>query len=236
MRRLGAALCLALLACGPAEKTLATHGGIEWRVSPASDEARAVLERRLHDAGASGEVHVDGTALVVQVIGPDPALREHLFAHPEFSVHEVDEHYDERMLAELTGTHGHAGASLAGGARFLPGPPPVVVRPAELRTADIASLARGQDASGQDIVTLQLTDRGRERFAAMTTRLVGHRAALVVDGRPVAVPVIREAISGGRVVLSGLREDEIAALLPLSSGALPQPLSVDVERVVGPAQ
>ncbi len=76
---------------------------------------------------------------------------------------------------------------------------------------------------------------GARRFAKLTTEHVGERFAIVLDGKVLSAPVIREPIPGGRGQISGgftLQGAKDLAVL-LRSGALPAPLSVIEERTVG---
>ncbi len=76
---------------------------------------------------------------------------------------------------------------------------------------------------------------GARRFAKLTTEHVGERFAIVLDGKVLSAPTIREPIPGGRGQISGgfnLQGAKDLAVL-LRSGALPAPLSVIEERTVG---
>ena len=60
---------------------------------------------------------------------------------------------------------------------------------------------RGAKADGT-AVQVELTPAGTTRFAEATTANVGRKMAIVVDGKVVAAPVVREAITGGRVTIT----------------------------------
>jgi len=73
-------------------------------------------------------------------------------------------------------------------------------------TSDIASAAQGFDPVwGQPIVSLVLTDAGRDRLAAFTRTHVGKTLAITVDGALLVAPVIREPIMGGTLQIAGMR-------------------------------
>ncbi|MDR0728435.1 MAG: protein translocase subunit SecD [Puniceicoccales bacterium] len=59
------------------------------------------------------------------------------------------------------------------------------------------------NAYGGYEISLSLTAEGRERFAEVTRRNVGHQLAIVLDGKPYSAPVIRQAIEGGQASISG---------------------------------
>ena len=69
-----------------------------------------------------------------------------------------------------------------------------------------------------------LTDAGKEGVARLTKEHVGERVAILHHGKVVAAPVIREEISGGELVVSGISEDtgrQIAG--EVSEGNRPNP-------------
>lgn len=64
------------------------------------------------------------------------------------------------------------------------------------------------DFTGEPLVYLRLSGDAVEGFAALTGRALDRPVAVVVDGRVMAAPVVRERIAGGRVVLNGLPPKE----------------------------
>lgn len=88
----------------------------------------------------------------------------------------------------------------------------------------------------QPVVNIRFDSAGGQRFGRATSENVGKPFAIVLDGRVISAPVIREAILGGSAVISGrftVQEAQDLALL-LRAGALPAPLTVLEERSVGP--
>jgi SecD/SecF fusion protein len=87
------------------------------------------------------------------------------------------------------------------------------------------------------IVSFTLDSTGARRFADVSTKHVGEPFAIVLDGKVISAPVIREPITGGRGQISGrftvADANDLAVLL--RAGALPAPLSVVEERSVGPS-
>ena len=91
------------------------------------------------------------------------------------------------------------------------------------------------DQNNMPVVTTVFDATGARRFAKLTTEHVGERFAIVLDGRVLSAPTIREPIPGGRGQISGgftLQGAKDLAVL-LRSGALPAPLQVIEERTVG---
>lgn len=91
------------------------------------------------------------------------------------------------------------------------------------------------DQNNMPVVTTAFDAAGARRFAKLTTEHVGERFAIVLDGKVLSAPSIREPIPGGRGQISGgftLQGAKDLAVL-LRSGALPAPLQVIEERTVG---
>ncbi|MCQ2581447.1 MAG: protein translocase subunit SecD [Alphaproteobacteria bacterium] len=91
------------------------------------------------------------------------------------------------------------------------------------------------DQNNMPVVTTVFDTTGARRFARLTTEHVNERFAIVLDGRVLSAPTIREPIPGGRGQISGgftLQGAKDLAVL-LRSGALPAPLQVIEERTVG---
>ncbi|RDD61427.1 protein translocase subunit SecD [Ferruginivarius sediminum] len=89
---------------------------------------------------------------------------------------------------------------------------------------------------GQPVVSFSFDTVGAKRFADVTKNNVNHAFAIVLDGKVISAPVIREPILGGNGVISGnftVQGANDLALL-LRAGALPAPLKILEERTVGP--
>jgi len=116
--------------------------------------------------------------------------------------------------------------------------PYVVAKRAPLTGADLleanASFANGD----QPVVDFKFTEHGAQVFAHLTEDIVGQPFAIVLDGRVLSAPVVREPIRGGRGQISGgftLEQANDFALL-LRSGALAFVMTVVEARTVAPAQ
>ena len=91
------------------------------------------------------------------------------------------------------------------------------------------------DQNNMPVVTTVFDAAGARKFARLTTEHVNERFAIVLDGKVLSAPNIREPIPGGRGQISGgftLQGAKDLAVL-LRSGALPAPLTVIEERTVG---
>ena len=90
--------------------------------------------------------------------------------------------------------------------------------------------------NNETIVSFSLDRAGAKRFGKATSSGIGKRLAIVLDGKIISAPVIRDAIIGGSGQISGdftFQSATDLALL-LRSGALPAPLNIIEERTVGP--
>lgn len=88
---------------------------------------------------------------------------------------------------------------------------------------------------GLAVVSFRFDSVGARRFGDATSKNVGKPFAIILDGKVISAPVIREPILGGSGIISGRFTTESArdlALL-LRAGALPAPLTVLEERTVG---
>ncbi|MDD5429025.1 MAG: protein translocase subunit SecD, partial [Candidatus Omnitrophica bacterium] len=106
-------------------------------------------------------------------------------------------------------------------------------------TGDLLVNAKTEFSSsgfGEPYVSLTFNSKGAQLFANVTAANVGKRLAIVLDGKVVSAPVIREAIPSGQAQISGNFSVEQANDLSviLRAGALPAPVIVEEERTVGP--
>ena len=98
------------------------------------------------------------------------------------------------------------------------------------------SRASFDQQTNEPVVTFRFNARGGKRFGDATAKNVNRRFAIILDGKVISAPVIREPILGGSGQISGnftVQESNDLALL-LRAGALPAPLSILEERSVGP--
>jgi preprotein translocase subunit SecD len=87
-------------------------------------------------------------------------------------------------------------------------------------------------------VVFELNAAGAKQFAAITEANVGNLLAIILDGKIMTAPRIRERIPGGQVRISGgfssIREASDIKLV-LEAGAFPVPLQIAEQRLVGPS-
>jgi len=102
--------------------------------------------------------------------------------------------------------------------------------------ADLTDAQPGFDSrTSEPVVNFRFNSAGARKFAQATAENVGKRFAAVLDNEVITAPVIREPILQGSGQISGSFTVESAndlAIL-LRAGALPAPLTIIEQRVVG---
>ena len=96
---------------------------------------------------------------------------------------------------------------------------------------------RMDNQTNETVVTFTLDRVGAKRFGKATSTGIGKQLAIVLDGKIISAPVIRDTIASGSGQISGgftFQSATDLALL-LRSGALPAPLNIIEERTVGPS-
>ena len=95
---------------------------------------------------------------------------------------------------------------------------------------------RMNNQTNETVVSFTLDRVGAKRFGKATSSNIGRQLAIVLDGKIISAPVIRDTIASGNGQISGgftFQSATDLALL-LRSGALPAPLNIIEERTVGP--
>ena len=95
---------------------------------------------------------------------------------------------------------------------------------------------RMNNETNETVVSFTLDRVGAKRFGKATSTGIGKQLAIVLDGKIISAPVIRDTIASGSGQISGgftFQSATDLALL-LRSGALPAPLNIIEERTVGP--
>ena len=101
--------------------------------------------------------------------------------------------------------------------------------------ANLGSLGGG--SAGQPVVSLSMNSEGSRTWSRVTGANVGERIAIVLDQKVHMAPSIREKIPGGRTQIEGfanINEAKDLAII-LRAGALPAPVNIIEERIVGPS-
>ncbi len=95
---------------------------------------------------------------------------------------------------------------------------------------------RMNNQTNETVVSFTLDRVGAKRFGKATSSNIGRQLAIVLDGKIISAPVIRDTIASGSGQISGGFTFQTATdlALLLRSGALPAPLNIIEERTVGP--
>jgi protein-export membrane protein SecD len=91
--------------------------------------------------------------------------------------------------------------------------------------------------TGEPVVSLQFNDEGSKLFEKITSENVGKTVAIFLDGAPISIPTVNEAITGGKAQISGnFTPTEAKTLVGrLNSGALPVPINLISTQTIGPS-
>ena len=95
----------------------------------------------------------------------------------------------------------------------------------------------GSDIAGQPVVLLDMNSDGTKQWSRITGANVNRRIAIVLDNKVHMAPNIIEKISGGSTRIQGFADLEEAKdiAIVLRAGALPVPVQIIEERIVGPS-
>ena len=95
---------------------------------------------------------------------------------------------------------------------------------------------RMDNQANETVVSFTLDRVGAKKFAKATTSGVGKNLAIILDGKIISAPSVREPIVGGSGQITGGFTFQTATdlALLLRSGALPAPMKIIEERTVGP--
>ncbi|MDE8349475.1 MAG: protein translocase subunit SecD [Acidocella sp.] len=203
------------------------------RESQAVDQSVTIIQRRIDGSGVlNPQIARQGSdQIVVQLPGvSDP---ERIRALIGTTAH---------MTFQLVDTAAQPGAPPPVGDEVLPmqnDPNQTMVINASVAVdgADLQNAQASTDPqSGNWVVNFTLNSVGARQFADVTTENVGKPFAIILDGKIISAPVIREPITGGSGQITGNYSAQQATdfALLLRAGALPAPLSIVEEQSVGP--
>mgnify|MGYP003473169169 CR=1 FL=1 len=89
--------------------------------------------------------------------------------------------------------------------------------------------------AGEPIVSLTLNAEGKDLFAKITTENKGQILAIFLDGQVISSPVINDAITDGKAIISGgfTGEEAKSLVRDLNYGALPVPIELISTQTIG---
>lgn len=208
-----------------------TEAGLRDRLDSALQQSLEIVRQRVDQVGvAEPTIQRVGTdRMLVQLPGlQDPTrLRQLLGSTAKMTFH---------MVANVA-----QGEPTPSGVTILPDAKSGANYPIEDRVAldgeHLTDARAGFDQRTQEpLVTFRFDSVGARQFAEITQANVGRPFAIVLDGKVLSAPVIREPITGGSGQISGnfSVEETVTLSALLRAGALPAPLTVIEERTVGP--
>ncbi|WP_378947231.1 protein translocase subunit SecD [Mesorhizobium sp. ANAO-SY3R2] len=208
-----------------------TEAGMRDKLDAALQQSLEIVRQRVDQVGVAEPTiqRVGSDRMLVQLPGlQDPTrLRQLLGSTAKMTFH---------MVANVAN-----GEPLPRGVTMLPDAKTGGQYPIEDRVAlDGARLtdarANFDPRTQEPLVSFRFDSVGARQFAEITAANVGKPFAIVLDGKVLSAPVIREPITGGSGQISGNFSVEETATLSalLRAGALPAPLTVIEERTVGP--
>ena len=91
--------------------------------------------------------------------------------------------------------------------------------------------------TSEPIVSIQFDSKGSDLFEKITSENIGKPVAIFLDGAPISIPTVNQAITGGQAQISGSFTVAEAKTLVgrLNSGALPVPISLVSTQSIGPS-
>lgn len=97
------------------------------------------------------------------------------------------------------------------------------------------SVVQFDQNTGSPVVGLEFNSEGTKKFGDITTKSVGKIVAIYLDGVPISLPKVEEAITTGNAIIRGAFSLEEAKQLSiqLNAGALPVPIKLIEQRNIG---
>ncbi|MFU0503017.1 protein translocase subunit SecD [Pseudaminobacter sp. NGMCC 1.201702] len=227
----GAQADIAVASTADQIKVTLTEAGLRDRLDAALQQSLEIVRQRVDQVGVAEPTiqRVGSDRILVQLPGlQDPTrLRELLGSTAKMDFHMVANNVE--------------GDRLPPGVTMLPDAKTGQKYPVEDRVTlsgeRLADARAGFDQrTHEPIVSFRFDSIGARQFAEITSTNVGRPFAIVLDGKVLSAPVIREPITGGSGQISGsfTVEDTVVLSALLRAGALPAPLTVIEERTVGP--
>ena len=215
-----------------------TEVGIKARIASAASSSIETITRRINGMGtAEATVVREGTdRILIQFPGLQDTkqLKDILGQTAKLTFHEV---HPSTSVEDAKLTTIPSGFKIYPGdkgeeAEFLLRETPVV------QGDELADSQPGFDSrNGEPVINFRFNQSGARKFGQFTKENVGRPFAIVLDGKVLSAPVIRDAILGGSGQISGnfTVESTTALAVQLRSGALPTKLTIVEERTVGPS-
>lgn len=180
------------------------------------------------------------------------ARRVDLFGVSEPNVYTLSSDNGDKIVLELPGvTDPQKALDLVGKTALLEFRKPLIVQgktasdaatiagfvPSDLTGKDLKKAAVGFDQStGKPVVSLEFTNEGKDKFAALTKEFLNQPIAIYLDNNLLTAPVVQTEITTGQAQITGnySTDDAQKLAIQLNAGALPVPVSVDNQKNIPP--
>jgi len=233
----------------PSHALAVTDGGDGLvRLAPTNAASAARLHELVEDAIAMIEQRLKEAGVQLASVQPDGTDRIRIFLPGVMEPERVTTVFARRVkvgfrLIDLSMPPEQAQSGTPpAGTEVLPGFKDkslyLVAKDSVLDGDDISYAGPGfASATKEPIASFRFNGRGTRRFAHITEENIAKPFAIVLDGKVISAPVIREPITGGSGQISGnftLEEANSVAML-LRAGSLPGHLGLVEQQVVPPA-
>ena len=209
---------------------------LQKRKSEAVDRSIEIVRKRVDDTGTK-EPNIQRQGddrILLQIPGlQDPSrVKELLGRTAKMTFHLVDDSVPEILdRKKAIAPAGSKFVKSAESSKYIAVKKQVLVGGETLTDATLV-----HDEYGRPQVGFHFNKIGAKKFGEATSENVGKRLAIVLDDQVISAPNIQTAITGGHGTISGnfTIEDARDLSLLLRAGALPAPLNIIEERMVGP--
>ncbi len=192
----------------------------------ALESAKEVIERRVNLFGVSEAIVQtsklgDNRRILVDLPGVKDASQAASLVGKTAQLE-----FRELIASESAEASGSAGMTDA----------PTGLTGADLKSSQVV-FSQGGNTSGGAQVQIEFNPEGATKFADITRRNIGKPLAIFLDDQYVSAPTVQQEILGGSAVISGdfTTEDAKALSIQLNAGALPVPIEIIEQRIIGPS-
>ena len=198
------------------------------------EQSIEIVRRRIDAIGTTEpNIQRKADAILVEVPGThDPAdLKRLLNKTAKLAFHMVDENALAKGVKHVP--TGDIKLPMVGEDRFL------LLKRKQILSGDhlIDAQVQFDQYDNRPVVYFSLNNLGAKKFADFTSKSIGKRLAIVLDGEVISAPVVNVPIVGGSGIIQGNFSIKSATdlALMLRSGALPAELTILEERSIGPS-
>lgn len=214
------------------------RGGVDVTFSPPEgyqattaelDAAKAIIETRLVNQNiADYEVYIDSSR--GRIIVRFPWKADETDFNPEQAIRELGE---TALLTFREGVEVDNFGAPAGVTAST-----IILEGRDVVRAEAGVIGQNQQtgAAGQTVVSLTLSEDGKQKFYEATTRLQGQVISIWMDNTLLSAPTVNDAIPDGQAVISGQFTPETAKDLAdkIQAGALPFKLTTENYSTISP--